>query len=368
MAGNVPARRPGAAEADGAGGPVWPPPAGADPGGLPEVVFSTAELPPEDRFDHWCELMSATHAPMRLSTAHPAGFQARQRVIDLGGALIWPAFFQPVTFHRTARLIRQSDPENYHLSLVLRGSGGVSRDRQEVDVGAREYHTNDTSRPCVIWSRRETLHTVGVEVPKALLPLPRARAERAIGIPMSSRSGVGALLAQFLRQLADDTASFRAREAPRLGLVLVDLVAAMFAHALEADRELQPHTHRRALTLRIKSFIQQQLPDPELSPGTIAAAHNISTGYLHRLFRAEGVTVSALVRRSRLERARADLADPGLTAVPIHAIAARWGFSQAAEFSRAFRAAYGMPPREYRHTALAGRAPVVPVLPGQRVR
>ncbi|GAA2476954.1 hypothetical protein GCM10010276_11120 [Streptomyces longisporus] len=43
-----------------------------------------------------------------------------------------------------------------------------------------------------------------------------------------------------------------------------------------------------------------------------------------------------------------DLADPALRTLPIHAIAARWGFPRAAEFTRAFRSAHGVPPSEFR--------------------
>jgi AraC-like DNA-binding protein len=72
--------------------------------------------------------------------------------------------------------------------------------------------------------------------------------------------------------------------------------------------------------------------------------------YLHRLFRQRngGRTVAAWIREQRLERARRDLADPDQRATAVHAIAARWGFRHAADFSRAFRRAYGMPPRDYR--------------------
>ncbi|MFF5564692.1 helix-turn-helix domain-containing protein [Streptomyces sp. NPDC012623] len=61
--------------------------------------------------------------------------------------------------------------------------------------------------------------------------------------------------------------------------------------------------------------------------------------------------VSATIRHQRLERARHDLADPALRTVPVHGIAARWGFGHPAAFSRAFRAAYGVPPADYRHAA-----------------
>ncbi|MGO4429032.1 helix-turn-helix transcriptional regulator, partial [Streptomyces sp. MCAF7] len=82
---------------------------------------------------------------------------------------------------------------------------------------------------------------------------------------------------------------------------------------------------------------------------------HISVSYLHRLFREHGsTTVSSWIRRQRLEAVRRDLADPLLRATPIHRIAARRGFSHAAVFSRAFRAAYGLPPKDYRRRVLAG--------------
>ena len=62
-------------------------------------------------------------------------------------------------------------------------------------------------------------------------------------------------------------------------------------------------------------------------------------------------------RQRRLERCRRDLADPALAARPVAAIAARWGFPSAAEFSRAFRAAHGMPPGEYRMSARSANGP-----------
>ncbi|MEU6719577.1 helix-turn-helix domain-containing protein [Nonomuraea sp. NPDC046802] len=92
--------------------------------------------------------------------------------------------------------------------------------------------------------------------------------------------------------------------------------------------------------------------DGELNPRSIAAAHHISVSYLHRLFQEQGFTVAAWMRDQRLGRTGRDLADPALADVPIHEIAGRWGFGRAADFSRAFRAFYGISPREFRLEAV----------------
>ncbi|MFI1018750.1 helix-turn-helix domain-containing protein [Streptomyces sp. NPDC020965] len=317
---------------------------------LPSMTFSSLDAPPRDRFGTWCDLLRNTHAPMDLLSDHADDFRARQRVVSLGEVVVWPAVFPPVTFRRTAKLIRQSDPETYHLTLMLRGVGTVVRRGHELHAGPGIYHTNDSSRPIDIRSHTERgrIMMVGVEVPKAVLPLPRRSADRAIGIPMRDDQGVGALLANFLRQFVRDLDDYRLADASRLGAVVTDLVAATFAHAAESTDALPPHTHQYTTVLRIKGFIQQHLGDPALTPTVIAAAHNISCGHLHRLFRSEGVTVAALIRRARLERARTELCDPCRAGDHILTIAARCGLA-AAELSRSFRTAYGMSPSEYRH-------------------
>lgn len=109
------------------------------------------------------------------------------------------------------------------------------------------------------------------------------------------------------------------------------------------------------MRMRIGEFIRRRLGDPGLSPATIAAAHQISLRTLHRLFQQQGTTVAARIRRERLERCRADLSDPLMRSRSIHAIAADWGFTRPADFTRSFRAAYGLTPSDFRH--IAGRVP-----------
>jgi AraC-like DNA-binding protein len=177
---------------------------------------------------------------------------------------------------------------------------------------------------------------VGVDFPKALFPLPPHQVRQLLGRGLSGREGLGALLADFLVGLERQADLLQPSDAPRLGTVVLDLLSAWFAHALQAEAALSPETRVRALTQRIQAFIRQNLHDPELTPPVVAA----------------GETVAAWIRARRLEGARRDLADPSLRATPIHVIAARWGMPRASDFTRAFRTAHGVAPREFRLQAL----------------
>ncbi|MFE7569491.1 helix-turn-helix domain-containing protein [Streptomyces sp. NPDC057539] len=89
----------------------------------------------------------------------------------------------------------------------------------------------------------------------------------------------------------------------------------------------------------------------------LCAQHLEATRYLCKLFKEQGLNVADWIRRRRLERCRRDLTDPRRCCLPVHAIAARWGLTDSANFSHAFRTAYGTPPGEYR--ALTPTRPAV---------
>jgi AraC-like DNA-binding protein len=59
--------------------------------------------------------------------------------------------------------------------------------------------------------------------------------------------------------------------------------------------------------------------------------------------------VSDWIRKRRLERCREELLDPAYDTLSITQIAFRWGFNDAAHFSKKFREAYSQTPRSVRN-------------------
>ncbi|MBA2807601.1 helix-turn-helix domain-containing protein [Streptomyces sp. KM273126] len=317
-----------------------------------ETMFRTWDLPQADRFDAWCAQAALTHAPVEMTSAYRANYRGMQHVLQFSELTVYTTQWQPAALSRTRTLIHRSDPERYHLSLIKRGTVVATIDGREAVYGPHGLRTHLTYRPLEmnLGADGTGVEGVSVEIPRTALPLSPAQVERVIGRPMTAAEGTGALLAAFLNTLTAQPGSCTAADAARLEPVLVDLLALLFAHELDTAQSLPPETHHRTLLLRVRAFIRQHLQDPDLTPATIAAAHHISLSHLHRLFKPAPPTVAAYIRHQRLERIRQELSDPARRAWPIHRIAAHWGFAHHAAFTRAFRSAYGITPREYRNS------------------
>jgi AraC-like DNA-binding protein len=314
----------------------------------------------DHRFDSWWELISQTRASDVIS-AHSDDFWAEYRLMELGPVAVWSASFLPTRFRRSPKMVRQCDPEMYHLTLVQEGRLAVDHAGRIDTFGPGDLHLADSSRPYDVRSTdsRESAAVKGVAVdfPKRLLPLPDYRVRELLGRGLHGQEGVGALLSNFLVGLDQHADSLQASDAPRLGTVMLELISAWFAQVLDAEDALS-HGSRPAVSVEaIRAFIRQNLHDPDLSPPAVAGAHHISLSYLHRIFQrhGQGESVSAYIRRQRLKGACRDLADSSLRSTPVHAVAARWGFSRASDFNRAFRTAYDITPTEFRLRALAGQ-------------
>ncbi|MFD3859039.1 helix-turn-helix domain-containing protein [Streptomyces cyaneofuscatus] len=319
---------------------------------LPETVLRTDDVAPDVRFDVWREAMVATIFPMHISSRHSSDFWGHTRLLTLDDVLLWPVAMQASRYRRTAELVRRGDPELYHITLVLPGSG-----RLRVDHGDRRHlsavnnlYILHSSQPCdVEVEENELAVAIGVEIPRVNFSSTAERAiGRILGHRISGQEGFGAVLSHFLSHLVSRNSAHRPSDMPQLKQILLDLVTGLAARELDAEASLCTETRRRNKFLLIRSYIQQNYHDPALTPRTVAAAHFISPRQLHRLFEAEGITAAAHIRGRRLAEARRRLADPAQYTTSIQTIAQRCGYTSAAHFSRSFSAAYGMAPREYR--------------------
>lgn len=316
-------------------------------------TVDTRRVAPADRWAFWNDIAARSAAPLALTSDHAADFRASTRMVDLGGIRLARFRYQSLVGHRTPKLIRQADPEVYQLALTLTGSSTITAHRRDTALRNVDFTLIDWGRPHRIFHAsadggRQQAASVTAVIPRAMLRLDPNKLDRVSGARMSGAQGMGALVAQHLNQLTRHPEQYDSTEAPRLAGITVDLISALLARHIDAEADLPVDVRQQAMLSRVCAFIHGHLGDATLTPQIVADAHHISLRTLHRLFEHEDDTVGGRIRNQRLEHCRRDLEDPMLRSRAIQMIAARWGFTDKAAFSRAFRAAYGMGPHAYR--------------------
>ena len=256
---------------------------------------------------------------------------------------------------RTHRLIRRSDPEMCKIDLQLRGRAVVEQDGRQAMLNVGDFTFVDLSRPCQLAG--DLSGVAAVMFPRSVLPLRYRDTRQLAGVTFDGQEANGALVTTLVGQVVNRLDAYTGAGAARVGTAMFDLITAALAVRLDRQEAITPDARLRMLLWRVKTFIEERLSDPALSPGQVAAAHHISLRYLYRIFAGQQATVGAWIRLRRLDRCRRDLSDPNLLGQPVSAIGARWGFVDATHFGRAFRSAYGVTPSEYRRmcAATAGR-------------
>ncbi|MGY0056499.1 helix-turn-helix domain-containing protein [Streptomyces sp. LZ34] len=294
------------------------------------------------------DVMSVT-----LTSDRTNPFRGRVHAVDLPSTRVATFSFSPLSARRGPAQIRRHDPENYFLFLVQGSMIQLEQSRNVACLTSGGMAVFDTSHPLAadFPSQDGCRHRVSLmQLPRTSLPLPFDKMDQLLGRSLVARSPAGVLLGHFLSGFPDSAAHGGLAELHRMGTIGVDLAAAFFAALLDVGDALPVETREHVLLVRVNAFIDHNLGDPELRPAAIAAHHHISVRTLHLLFRTQPGTVSATIRRRRLERCRTDLIDPRLRHRTIGDIAIRWGFRHLADFSRAFRAAYGTAPSDFRNS------------------
>ncbi|NEA45683.1 AraC family transcriptional regulator [Streptomyces sp. SID10815] len=322
------------------------------------AMFLRADMRAADGFEAWRHAVRESRA-CEVSTDREDVFRGSMRRLRLGPVTLLRSSFSGLRITSTAATARRADPEVYHVTLLLKGSFALTRGAEPTQVFTPGHlHVVDDSSPFdlrafasgTVPPSDQRVDAIGLDFPVSLLPWSPDQLRAVQGRGFTGGEGVAGVLAEHLLSLDRRGPELGAVAAPHVGTAVVDLVAGWLAQELAAEGALSQEARLGALAASIRGFIQRNLHDPQLSPSMVAAAHHISLSYLHRVFgqQSQGETVAAWIRGQRLEKARRDLSDPTLRALPVHAVAARWGIPRASDFSRSFRAAYGLSPLEYR--------------------
>jgi AraC-like DNA-binding protein len=277
-------------------------------------------------------LHSRTDAPLSLAMKHR--FAAGVRALSVRGA-------QPLVGVRDRQRLAGDADEFVGVLFQREGRTVYEREGKLTVMCAGDialWHSQRKAKFTMPEPYRKLCVMVPIDKFQEFLP----NAAAYDGLRIAANSVAGAMLGNWLSAFADRVVDEECESlASSIDSTLAVLAATVTSHA----RELDIPTEDRQL-LGIMRYMESRLADSTVTGATVAQHFGISLRHLERIFARQHATVAGWRRRRRLEQCRAELSNPSCRKT-ITEIAMDWGFSDAAHFSRLFKATYGMSPRDF---------------------
>jgi AraC family transcriptional activator of tynA and feaB len=305
------------------------------------------------RLASWGGILAATHLAFDVHETNrtPEDFHGAVTRRAIGELMLVDCVASPFLGHRGSGLI--GAPRDEGQSDEILGFQFVHRGVELVREGGRQLAL--TAGDVVLWDGLQPTEVEIVEpFYKRTLLFPRERVLSVCprladlsALPSLEGSGSARLLVRYMNALASELPALEPAATVAAASAALELLRA----AVEPHVPSSHSVTRAAMRAEIRRYCRTRLQDPMLGPASIARAYAMSVRALHALFEDAEVSVAGLVRGERLARCLEDLQRPNGGSVTD--IAFRWGFCDAAHFSRVFKREFGVTPSEVRQAAIA---------------
>ncbi len=302
--------------------------------------MTTGQVRPARQYDYWRDAVNGTHHAWDMPARRRTAFRGHVRRRALGGAELLACETDPCSGRRGRSELGRTSRAATGVLVILAGREKLSLPDGDSLLHAGSFTLWDTTRP-LRFDVPERLVKLTLMLPAELVEPTLPALDPCLGRVFDGTSGCGALLVAQLRALAALPSPLGGNAAEVALRSTLDLLSAAVA-ALPRDRA--PSEHR--MVARIQGEVCARLDDPALSVAGIARTLGISRRQVDRVFARTGMPLGRYIWAERLRRCRRDLILDG--GARISEVAFRWGFSDPAHFSRAFRRSFGVSPRDYR--------------------
>ena len=297
------------------------------------------------RSRHWHEAIGQAYFPLDLSFRRPEAFDGELSMWQLGEVSLSRLTSDALMYRRLPKHLQVQGPEEFLVTLPAKSELLFAQGGKEVRANPGAFFIERSHEPYE-FSHSEAADLWVMKLSLAMLG-GRVRApDRFCSLQFDATNGANGLFVDMVHLIPQryDAMTEEARSA--VGRQLADLLAL----ALQSDERVLSSggsTVRMAHLARIESFVRRHIDNPDLGPDEVAAGCGVSVRYLHELLRDTNQTLGSWIRDQRLAAAREDLGNPRDKRA-IGEIAYARGFADQAQFSRAFRARYGITPKEAR--------------------
>jgi AraC-like DNA-binding protein len=312
--------------------------------------FEGVRMPADQNAAAWREAMATLFDIDELSWNGDAPFRADLDSFAMGPILFGLARAGSQRFRRTLDTIARSGVDHILVQLYSRGGFEGTAGEHAMTVRPGDLCVFDLAQ--MVETRAVAFENLNMVIPRPMLAAQLARPEALHGLVLPSENLKATVLAHHFRALYDYAPRMTYEDAHAVADGSLSLVLACLRGELE--RRDAAVSGDAALSLfRIRHYIESHLAQPDLSAETVASHFGLSRASLYRLFSPLG-GVADYIRSRRLHRAFFDLAIPGAGKRRISDVAKRWCLGSEANFTRAFKTAYGITPRAAREISILG--------------
>ena len=198
----------------------------------------------------------------------------------------------------------------------------------------------DMDQPCTIRSFHSRI--LLIFVPRALVESSFPDAASLHGRWVHATTPLTRLLIEHLVALNRQIVGLAKEKVRQSFLTAVELLVAAFSRQAGLSGGGRAAV-RAAVYGQVRRYVEAHLHDPDLSPDSVLASLHLSRATVYRLFEHEG-GLAAYIRSRRLRMAADELVR--FPQMEVQDIAAGLGFNDASSFTRAFRRAFDIAPRE----------------------
>ncbi|MET3916689.1 AraC-like DNA-binding protein [Variovorax sp. OAS795] len=312
-------------------------------------LLSTDAVPRGQRLAYWTDMICNVYVQLGCDPVREGDtgdFEGSIRQHTLPSLDVSVVNSGPQKVMRTPGHISRSGDDYFLVSIQARGRGVVRQDGRDAVLAAGDFALYDSTRPYELLFD-DSFEQIVLKLPGERLRSELHDTEALTATTVSGREGAGHLLLGMIRTLREDIDALQ----PASALAVANGVQSILVAGLQtlpAARSPGLSSLTAYHLARVKRRIDEQLADPSLSVGSLAAELGVSSSHIHRVFKSEPLTPSQYIWERRLEACSRDLLDPRLAGRPVADIAYGRGFNDAAHFSRTFRERFGCSPREWR--------------------
>lgn len=309
--------------------------------------LTTSEIAPRDRFAFWREAVCESYVQLDCNSPRPDTFHGEiqlHRMSQISASVVGGS---EQLVRRRRRDIGRASEAFFLVSLQLENDGMIEQADRVAILQKGDFTLYSSVDPYTI-TVPDNFKQLVIQVPRDRMLSRLPNADLLTATAVRGNSGLGGLVRDSIPRLIEASVHTDGVAHACLQDTIVDVLASGIATLRSASMHLT--APERQQMARARSFICNNLKNPDFNRVVLADHLEISVRRLSEIFKADGTPVAMMIREMRLQRIAADLCDIRCSGLSISQIAMKWGINNLQHFPRMFRKQFGKSPRDYQNS------------------